>query len=500
MFIAILQGAIVLTGSYVAWFYYKWFTQKPKTKAPIPLPFGFGHLHLLLSNDLAELADKIYASYGGFVPIDCGFGTTTCFVTDANIIREIYHSNKFLIRIPDKDGLPYLNMKEKGLLYNRNMTIWKKYRSFFNQAIGGDEFLRDSFTRSGFHLKDMMKRIDSLPKGQKLHLEKWISSLTTDLMILSSCGEDMHCVETYAASVSPENSLNQTNEKVSDYVAGLKEFFDALLFFVSYPRFMLDTVLISQTRHYKNILQKLTEAELSFVERKRHEIASRGEDKSTERKDFLTMLITSHVDGEKLTDEEIISNLREMHAGGTDTTTNSVLFALYNLIKNPLCEDKVLQELKETVGPDNRDLTYEDLPKLKYLENVIRESNRLYPVATLVIRTNTEPVEFNGIVIPKDTQFLLNHHAYNLDSQNFTNPLEFQPERFEQMDVNKFLWFGAGPRICPGRRLALMELKIIIATLIRKFKFSLVRPEEPRRYYSLALHMVNLDVTITPRS
>lgn len=175
--------------------------------------------------------------------------------------------------------------------------------------------------------------------------------------------------------------------------------------------------------------------------------------------------------------------LQNMFAAGTDTTTSTVEWGIAELIRHPKILAQVQQELDSVVGRD-RLVSELDLPRLTYFQAVIKETFRLHPPTPLSLpRIAAQSCEINGYHIPKDTTLLVNIWAISRDPNEWTDPLEFLPERFlpggekHNVDVKgsdfELIPFGAGRRICAGLSLGLRMVQLVTATLAHAFDWEL---------------------------
>jgi len=176
------------------------------------------------------------------------------------------------------------------------------------------------------------------------------------------------------------------------------------------------------------------------------------------------------------TDLQLHATVGDLFAAGTETTSTTLRWALLFLAQNPEIQEKIYQEIKEQVGssalPD-----YGDRPKLPFTEAVVMETQRLANLAPMGVLLRTlGPTKLMGYDIPEDTVVvsLLTNVLHNPDL--YPNPLKFDPNRF--LDENgkvirdpKLIPFQAGKRICLGEPLARLELFLILAGLISRFKF-----------------------------
>lgn len=170
-----------------------------------------------------------------------------------------------------------------------------------------------------------------------------------------------------------------------------------------------------------------------------------------------------------------------MILGGTDTTTTMAEWTMAELMKHPEIMKKVQEELAEVVGMDGSVEEFH-LPKLKYLDAVVKETLRLHPALPLLVpRSPSETCTIGGYTIPKGSRIMINVGAIHTDPQFWENPLEFRPERFlngpgnfDYMGKNfQYMPFGSGRRICPGIPLAEKMLMSVLASLLHSFEWKL---------------------------
>ncbi|RZC31845.1 p450 domain containing protein [Asbolus verrucosus] len=171
-------------------------------------------------------------------------------------------------------------------------------------------------------------------------------------------------------------------------------------------------------------------------------------------------------------------------SAGNDTTATSLSFALYELALNQEIQDRLRREVKEHFDRAG-DFTYETLQEMKYLNMVLKETFRKYPVTPFLSRKSTAPYTFEetGLTIEKDTLILIPVPGLHYDPEYFPDPEKFDPERFS--DENKhnvnpyaYLPFGEGPRNCIGERFANLVSKLALASMIKDFVFEVTNETE----------------------
>ncbi|XP_031675017.1 cytochrome P450 3A27-like [Oncorhynchus kisutch] len=207
---------------------------------------------------------------------------------------------------------------------------------------------------------------------------------------------------------------------------------------------------------------------------------------STNRVDFLQLMIDSQKGsdtktGEEqtkgLTDHEILSQAMIFIFAGYETSSSTMSFLAYNLATNPHVMTKLQGEI-DTVFPNKAPIQYEALMQMDYLDCVLNESLRLYPISPRLERVAKKTVEINGIVIPKDCIVLVPTWTLHRDPEIWSDPEEFKPERFskenkESIDPYTYMPFGAGPRNCIGMRFALIMIKLAMVEILQSFTFSI---------------------------
>lgn len=189
--------------------------------------------------------------------------------------------------------------------------------------------------------------------------------------------------------------------------------------------------------------------------------------------------------GNRLSDEEICDELIIFLFAGHDTTATTLTYALWALGRHAEYQDRVAAEVAAL--PD-RALTPDDIPRLGYTVQVIRESLRLCPPAPTGTRMATRDVEVGGYRVPKGTMLIFGRMAVQLDPTLWDDPLRFDPERFSPANIKalnrwQYLPFGGGPRSCIGDHFAMLEVTLALATLVRGVEIRSLDDDFP-----LALH------------
>ncbi|KAF8115756.1 hypothetical protein N665_0025s0208 [Sinapis alba] len=219
----------------------------------------------------------------------------------------------------------------------------------------------------------------------------------------------------------------------------------------------------------------------TFVKRIIDEHRASNSEKIRDIGDFVDVLLSLDGD-EKLQEDDMIAVLWEMIFRGTDTTALLTEWTMAELVLNPNVQAKLRDEIKTAVR-DRAEVSDADLAKLPYLNAVLKETLRLHPPGPLLswARLSTSDVQLsNGMVVPKGTTAMVNMWAITHDPTVWSDPLQFNPERFignaDHVDIRggdlRLAPFGAGRRVCPGKNMGLATVTRWVAELVRRFEWS----------------------------
>jgi cytochrome P450 len=178
-----------------------------------------------------------------------------------------------------------------------------------------------------------------------------------------------------------------------------------------------------------------------------------------------------------IADSEIRDEAATLFVAGHDTTSATLAWFWYTLTQHPQVERRVVQEVDAALG--DRGATYADLPRLRYLERVVKESMRLYPAAAFLFgREAVEDVELGGYNVRRGSWVFIAPYIVQRDPRNFPEPERFDPDRFapgriDEIPAYAYIPFGGGPRICIGNSLATMEIILLAATVLQRYRVTL---------------------------
>ncbi|KAL5722183.1 hypothetical protein ACHQM5_005732 [Ranunculus cassubicifolius] len=202
---------------------------------------------------------------------------------------------------------------------------------------------------------------------------------------------------------------------------------------------------------------------------------------------MLSLMKSDNVFEEQLDRTTIKALTMDMLGGSLDTSSSTIEWALTELVTHPQVMKKLQEELVNIVGL-NRTVEEADLPKLDYLNMVVKETMRLHPVVPLLLpRESIEDILIGGYHIAKSTRIIVNAWAIGRDPKTWSNNAEeFNPERFMNSNVDvrgndiQLIPFGSGRRKCPALELGLRQVHFVLAQLVHCFDLELPDGVSPR--------------------
>jgi cytochrome P450 len=203
------------------------------------------------------------------------------------------------------------------------------------------------------------------------------------------------------------------------------------------------------------------------------------------------MLVAAAEPGSGVTEAEVAGNVSTMLLAGGDTTSNSLAWLIWLLQRHPDALQRAREEVLRCV-PSLEAVTIEQLGQLEFLDACTHESMRLKPAAPFLSAEALEDTEVGDVAIDKGTIVLCVMRDTSPDNPHFDNAAQFDPDRWLRDSVNRkaAMPFGAGPRICPGRYLALLEIKLAMVMLLSRFEIASIATAhggEPKERLAFAM-------------
>ncbi|XP_037621147.1 cytochrome P450 3A40-like [Sebastes umbrosus] len=462
----LLVALITLIFVYVCWHFGTF--KKLGVPGPNPVPFfgtmlayrkGFTNFDM----DCFKKYGKIWGIFDGRQPVLC---ITDPAMIKAVLIKECY--SFFTNR---------RNFRLNGALYDAVSIAeddqWRRIRGVLSPSFtsGRLKEMLDIMKHHSANLVSSMKK--KADKDEPLELKEFFGPYSMDV------------VTSTAFSVDIDSLNNPSDPFVTNIKKMLKfDLFSPLFLIVASFPFMGP---IFEKMEFSFFPASVTDFFYSALQKIK---SNRENSKQRSRVDFLQLMIDSQKNNDLskeepdkgLSDHEILSQAMIFLFAGYETTSSSLTFLAYNLATHPHVM-KQLQEEIDSTFPNKGPIEYQALMQMEYLDSVINESLRLYPIAPRLERVAKATVEINGLVIPKDMIILVPTWPIHRDPEVWPEPEVFKPERFskenkEAIDPYTYMPFGAGPRNCIGMRFALMMMRLAVVEILQKFSFSVCNETE----------------------
>ncbi|RIB19369.1 cytochrome P450 [Gigaspora rosea] len=443
---------------------------------------------------------------------------------------------KYPIRFNNTEGLIEYGISAVGVGHNNNPKSWKYNREFFTQSLLTPKFDYQAIEWTNELLTELESYLNKIGENQQVDLGKWMHRFTNEIIFKIATGVKNNSVAAYYYTVVAPESFKYLNENEQkklkhseDFVQSIVTYMGGVGYFFVFNKFIRNNFPFIRGKVKKLLENKnyLFNEIKKFIKERRIEIENTPLDQPL-RHDLLTSHITGntprdiniikHSDDVDLlrpmTDKEIFSNIFESLIAGTDTSASMFCFIIYYLEHNPEVKKRLRQEIDEVFGNDlTRPITCKDLEELQYCDAVIKEVNRHSPVAFSIGRVSTETDNVGGYQWPKGTVFNMYWGSIMKNKNYWTDPDKFDPGRFYKIEEsdkyllekknfkNTYSMFGGGIRKCPGRKLAIIELKCLTTFFYRNYNIDLVDMNAPIKYKSGFINACHeLVVRIKPRN
>lgn len=194
---------------------------------------------------------------------------------------------------------------------------------------------------------------------------------------------------------------------------------------------------------------------------------------------FINKLFRLHAQG-GIDDKSIHDQVNLMIFAGNDTSALTIAHAVLLLAIHPEIQERATAEVDQVYGdtPIDAPTTYDQVTKLLYIEQVIRETMRLYPIAPFIFRLCQADTKISECTVPRGTAVVVSVYTMHRNPDvwgpraNEFDPDHFHPDKTSARNPNSFASFSLGPRNCIGMQYANISMKIMLATMLRHFRFS----------------------------
>lgn len=424
---------------------------------PPPVPI-LGNAHHVDPPRIHKTLERWARTYGPIFRFRL-FGKHFIGVAEPEAIQEILRNRpEGFRRLGSIEGV-FQEMGANGV-FSTEGAAWNRQRALTVPAFNSAHLI--PFFPTLTQVTDRLRRRWQGPaeRGTNLDIAREFQRFTVDVTTALAFGYDMNTLENDADPIQRH----------------LEHVFPAIARRVNAPFPYWRTFRLPRDRALDRALVAIRAAVQKTIEARR-EAMTRDPGLKDRPTNFLELFL-AHSDSGRMSDEDVFANVVTILAAGEDTTANSLAWILHFLVEYPDVQERMREEVLSVLGNTPLADSPALLDKLKFTEAVTHEAMRLKPVAPVIFLEAARDSVVGDLGIPLGTGVMVLTAAASVDERNFSRPLEFEPERwfpgnsarFPRHNLKAFLPFGAGPRFCPGRNLALIEIKAVLAMILRHFR------------------------------
>ncbi|XP_051174383.1 cytochrome P450 4C1-like isoform X3 [Leptopilina boulardi] len=338
--------------------------------------------------------------------------------------------------------------------------IWKSHRKIVAPILTQkilDKFLI-IFDR---HSRNLMRELKSLSNGREIDILGPIELCTANIV----CETVLGCDDT-------ESMLDSTKEFLHHSAEMYRVAIDRVMKIWLYPDF-----IYKFTENYK-INLKGRKILTNFVQQCIEKVKTRRKLNKENKNSILDRILDIlEKSDNKMSEEELKDEMITIFLASQDTLAVISSFAILMLGIHEKIQDDARIEVMRIFADNSNSMDIEKLSQLKFIEKIVKETLRLFPIAPIMARTTIGEIKLDSCTIPESCQIILIPFLTHRNSEYFHEPEKFNPERFDPADAVErhpysFIPFSAGPMGCIGQRFAMMSLKTIIANFLRNYKIT----------------------------
>ena len=241
------------------------------------------------------------------------------------------------------------------------------------------------------------------------------------------------------------------------------------------------------------------------VDRVIYELIDAREASGKRGSDMMSLLLdAAHADGTRMSRRALRDEIVTMFLAGHETSAVAMSWGLFELARDRRVTLKLREELDGVLA--GRDLRVDDLPRLPYLDQVVKEVMRLYPSAYNIGRVAKEPTRVGDYMVRPGQNVIMCQWAVHRSHRHYDDPDRFLPERWQSERTSKmpkfaYFPFSGGPRNCIGAQFSVLEAKVILGAVVSRFDFALERGANVTVDAALTLRPAQgMRMTIQPRA
>ncbi|XP_069672104.1 probable cytochrome P450 6a13 [Periplaneta americana] len=479
----VVLASCIITGVYF-YFQHTWTYWKKRNVPYVQPTFPFGNFGdvVFARKSMGELFNYLYAKLEGEK-----FGGTYTFTKKGFFFRDPELIKSILVK-------DFPSFHDRGLFFDDELdplvaglfflpgNRWRNLRVKLSPTFtsGKMKMMFQTLVDCGQELGECLD--ETAEKEEVIEIKDVMARYSTD--VISSCAFGIQC----NCLKNPDAEFRQWGRKI--FEPSLRSAIIALLSSIA-PSLLKVLKFRGLDPNISKYFRRMVEDTVKY-----------RESNNIKRNDFMQLLIQlknkgivdvdyqnddhygQEVEEEKSVDKEFsMDNLAAQvfmfYTGGFETAASTMTFCLYELALNPDIQKRLSYEILEVMEKYGGKITYESIQDMEYLDKVVSETLRKYPISTLLNRecTKSYRIPDTDIVLEKGTPIFIPVLALHNDPKYYPNPERFDPERFSEEEKAKrhhyvYLPFGEGPRICIGMRFGQLQTKVGLIYLLSRYEFN----------------------------
>ncbi|KAJ3169087.1 Thromboxane-A synthase [Irineochytrium annulatum] len=482
---ATIAVASVLYGLTIAFLRRK----EPRIPGPFTWPI-FGDMFLIISytGRFHDLRSDMRRKYGPIYRLRGASGRSLVTVSDADAAKKLLTSDSFL-----RSGRPLLicpDIFKSVLFFMPTDTPWRKHRKFLQPGFGPTH-LRHSLVATNEAMDNLLNIWELTTSGNATHqtdIYHVASSITIDVIGVVAFSYRYACV------------LNHLDPDSQVQMKAYQSAFDAIARRFATPSFLWRAKGLAADQ-IKGQVDEMKSAVRNAITSKRELMRERGAEGGDKDEAYLKKMrdldvLDRMMESSEWNDEEMTDEVLALFLAGGETSANTIVNCALLLDAHPEVLDRMVMELDEVLDDSEGDhVTWDQLQRLKYTECVVKESLRVMPVVVNSLgRIASEDVEIMGHVFPKGSTLSVDIQGIHRDERYWKHPMSFSPSRF--MDgftpaPGTYVPFGDGIHMCIGYKMAMIELKGVLARIYKKYRLSVVHGQDMTRVTTITTGFKN---------
>ncbi|XP_058979710.1 probable cytochrome P450 6a14 [Musca domestica] len=442
-----------------------------------PLPFLGNMKGVGTEKHFCEIVQEIYGKFKNKSPI----GGLYVFIRKSAVILDLEVIKHVLIK-------DFSNFHDRGVFNNVRddpltghlVTLegeqWRAMRNKLSPVFTSArmKYMFPTVARVAENLVEVVhEMLRSGNSAEILEMKELCARFTTD--VIGTCAFGIDC----CSLKNPKAEFRQRGRAI----------FSERRYHPLIQQFMFSNPKLARRLRMKFFPDHITKFFLNVIK----ETVEYRQENGVKRNDFLDLLIELKAKNEELargslgidlskglTLEQMAAQTFVFFVAGFETSSTTMTFCLYELARHMQVQERLRQEILESLKKTNGEITYEGLHELQYLDQVVAETLRLYPVIPTLLRTTTSNYRIpnSDCIVEEGTQIAIPVYSIHRDPAYYDQPNEFNPDNFEPKRCEErhscaYLPFGDGPRNCIGLRFGKMQTKLGLVALLRKFRFEI---------------------------